>query len=149
VFWGIFLVTLFGLSTQWRALYFPYRFFNDLQDQLRQINSESYSDIHAIGHTIFLRALLSCYNNPGFVVFVQLLMIAFLNGVFAWHLCRRGVPYTALLILTDEPLWSAPGLPPLPGELGFVLLESRNQGGSPAFRHLEGNWYWPRRPLGC
>lgn len=100
-FWGIFGVTLLCLCLRWGLLYFPFRPTTDVTDQLAQIETNSYSNLQPLGHTLFLRLCLTVFGSLSGAVFLQILMIALLNGLFANYLCRcQRAPYLLVLALT-------------------------------------------------
>lgn len=100
VFWGMFALTLLGLCMQWRALYFPARTSPDTMFQWDMIHGQAaYDDVYAIGHTIFLKALVMVWDHQAFLILVQLMMMAVLAGLFADFLCRRGVPFAVMAVL--------------------------------------------------
>lgn len=90
---AVFVWTFAALCMYW-SCYFPYRTSPDCRNQWKQIHGDiSYCDVHAVAHTIFLKALLSIYDSFTIVILVQLLMIAALFAMFAHFLTKKGVPF--------------------------------------------------------
>lgn len=90
----VFIYTVLSISLMW-IRYFPYGESSDLIEQLAQIHGEkAFSDIHAIGHTIFLKLLLNIWDNCAIVVIVQILMIAFMFALFSRFFTQKGVPFS-------------------------------------------------------
>lgn len=81
--------------------YAPYGISGDTVSQWDQIHGlVPYNTIHAIGHTIFLKLLLSLWDNYAVVVLFHLLALVCLYLVFADFFYRRGLalPYIALVL---------------------------------------------------
>ncbi|MBR1471703.1 MAG: hypothetical protein IJ600_08690 [Lachnospiraceae bacterium] len=96
----VFLYALAAMGLFWRH-FFPYGYSPDVLNQLDQIHGViAYSDVHAIGHTLFLKALLSIWDDLGFVVAVQLVMVAFLFALMTAYFTKKGIPFTFCLLLT-------------------------------------------------
>lgn len=99
VFFAVGGVCLLFLLLLWRLCYFPFMDTLDTQSQWDQIHGlRPYSDLHALGHTLFLQLLLLIWDNYTIVVLAHLLMVAAVYGLFAELLCRKGVPYPAVLV---------------------------------------------------
>ena len=100
VFWWVFAIAFVSLSMYWLAS-FPSRTTHDVATQLNQINGVTpYSNIHTIGHTIFLKFLFMIYDSTATVIFVQILMVSFLISTFARFLYEKGARYSWLIVLT-------------------------------------------------
>lgn len=73
------------------SFYYPYGISGDTVNQWQQIHGIlSYNTIHAIGHTVFLKLLLSVWDSYTFVILVQLAAIVFLYSAFAEFFFSRG-----------------------------------------------------------
>ena len=62
------------------AAFFPGSYMFDPVNQLREIATGSYSNWHPVVHTLILKLLLTIWNHPGFIVFVQLALFAAVIG---------------------------------------------------------------------
>ena len=147
-FVGIASLTAVGLGCQW-ALNWPFRPTDDFWNQWGQIMTGSYNDIHALGHTIFLKALFRLYPNGGVAVLVHILMISGLYGLFAQHLCARGVPYKALMTVTAAVLcllpasflmypWKDAPFAFVTGIVTYFILRTREEGYRLTWPHALG-----------
>lgn len=94
------LVFLFSLALTcliW-SWHFPYGKSADVMNQLRQIHGElRFSDIHAVGHTLLLKGLLSLVDDPTIVVVLQIVCICLLYTAFARFFLKRDLPLWAVL----------------------------------------------------
>lgn len=88
----VFLFTCMMLGLFWYA-WRPYRTSADTVNQWAQIHGEiGYSDVHAIGHTIMLKALLGIWDSYVIVIAFQVLCTAVLYAAFAGVLLKNRVP---------------------------------------------------------
>ena len=95
----VFMYTLFSLCLFW-LLCFPYGDSPDSQNQWAQIHGElSYSDVTAVGHTLFLKLILSVWDNFTAVIIVHILMISLLFAVFAAYFSKKGVPFAPVFFV--------------------------------------------------
>lgn len=79
------------------SCFWPYLQTPDTQNQWMQIHGElAYNNIHAIGHTIFLKALLSIWDSYAFVVLVQLVVLVAVNTAFAEFFYSKGFRFEAV-----------------------------------------------------
>ena len=75
----------------------PYVQSPDTRNQWMQIHGElAYNSIHAVGHTIFLKALLSIWDSYTFVVLVQLVGLIAVNLAFAEFFYSKGLRFEAV-----------------------------------------------------
>ena len=88
---------------------FPYGQSPDTRNQWAQIHGElRYNTIHAIGHTIFLKALLSIWDNYTFVILVHILGLTGLYLLFAVYFCGRGMDIRAVALIEGVSLlWTS------------------------------------------
>lgn len=76
------------------SCFWPYLQSPDTQNQWMQIHGDlAYNNIHAIGHTIFLKALLSIWDSYTFVVLVQLVGLIAVNTAFAEFFYSKGIRF--------------------------------------------------------
>ena len=79
---------------------FPYNTSQDILDQCAQVHGQlSYNNVHAIGHTLFLKLLLDIYDNLTFVVVFQMAMVAVLHVFFANYFYSKGLPLFLIAFL--------------------------------------------------
>lgn len=84
-------VLLFVLAILYKP-FFPYRQSPDTVNQWKQIHGLlQYNKIHAIGHTIFLKAILSVWDNYTCVIIVHILSIILLYLLFAAYFLSKGM----------------------------------------------------------
>lgn len=87
-----------ALCLHW-AKFYPSGTSPDTRHQWGQIHGTlRLNDIHALGHTIFMKGLLSIWDSYAFVILVHILMISLLYALFAHYLAGRGVPLGWLLL---------------------------------------------------
>ena len=80
------------------AFFFPYGKSPDTVNQWDQIHGTiPYNTIHAIGHTILLKLLLSLWDSYVFVVLVQMAAVLLLNLAFVRFFTARGVPFAPVV----------------------------------------------------
>ncbi len=85
---GLLLAALFVIYKD----YFPYGTSPDTINQWNQIHGKlSYNTIHSIGHTIFLKVLLSICDSYTIVIIVHILGIIWLYLLFASWFCSKGI----------------------------------------------------------
>lgn len=104
IFISLFFVIL---SVQYMP-YFPYGTSGDTAEQWRQIHGEvPYNTIHAIGHTILLKFLLSIYDNYIIVVIFQLLCIIGLYLYIAEYFYSKGISvFLIAFVLGISLIWT-------------------------------------------
>lgn len=99
VFWCVFGLQAAGLAALWLSSFYPSGISADTENQWQQIHGEiRYSDVHTLGHTIFLKLLLHICDSYAIVILVQILAVAALVALFAAYLYGRGVPYGYILL---------------------------------------------------
>ena len=85
------LYTAAALSLSWLK-YYPSGTSPDTRHQWGQVHDDLIlNDIHALGHTIFLKGLLAIWDDYAMVILVHILMIALLYGLFAHYLAGKGI----------------------------------------------------------
>ncbi|MDD6032250.1 MAG: hypothetical protein PUC47_02015 [Oscillospiraceae bacterium] len=85
------LYTIGALCLNWLRWY-PSGTSPDTRHQWGQIHGTlRLNDIHALGHTIFLKGLLAIWDDYAVVILVHILMLALLYGLFAWYLAGKGM----------------------------------------------------------
>jgi len=90
-------VSLAVLAIGWLP-FFPHGVSPDTQNQWAQIHGQiPYSNIHAIGHTILLKALLSIFDSYAVVIAFHILALSALNGALGAYLIGRGAPARIVL----------------------------------------------------
>jgi len=98
VFWGICVLVVFCLALRWSQSY-PAGSSPDTINQWKQIHNEiPLNDIHAIGHTLFMKALLSLYDNYAIVIFIQIVAVATSLAVISRYLYLRGIDYRLMVL---------------------------------------------------
>ena len=82
------------------SCFWPYLQSPDTQNQWMQIHGDlAYNNIHAIGHTIFLKALLSIWDSYTFVVLVQLVGLIAVNTAFAEFFYSKGIRFDVIVFV--------------------------------------------------
>ena len=77
--------------------FWPYLQSPDTKNQWMQIHGElAYNSIHAIGHTIFLKALLSIWDSYTFVVLIQVIGLIAVNMAFAEFFYSKGIRFDVI-----------------------------------------------------
>lgn len=83
--------TIAALCLSWLKWY-PSGTSPDTRHQWGQIHGDLIlNDVHALGHTIFLKGLLAIWDSYAMVILVHILMIALLYGLFAHYLAGKGI----------------------------------------------------------
>ncbi len=96
---AVFIYSFAALCLLWSE-YFPYGSSPDTVNQWNQIHGIiSYNDVHAIGHTIFLKLLLGIWDNYIIVIIAHLLMISGLYGAYGAYFARRGFSAGTQLVM--------------------------------------------------
>lgn len=91
--------TLLQLLLYWKD-YAPYQLSPDCRNQWKQIHGEiPYCDVHAVAHTIYLKALFSIWDSFTIAVLVQITLILLLFGLFAHYFSKKGVPLAVQILL--------------------------------------------------
>lgn len=90
----VFLALLFGLILlRMYMIFFPYGSSPDTVNQWEQIHGVlPYNRIHAIGHTIFLKGLLSIYDNYMIVIVFHILWVMAIYLLFSNYFLSKGFP---------------------------------------------------------
>lgn len=101
VFLGVFILLYLPV--------FPYRSSPDTLNQWQQIHGElSYNRIHAIGHTVFLKALLSIYDSYTIVIIFHIIAVIGVYMLFARYFLRHGIdPKLIIFVVSAGILISA------------------------------------------
>ena len=88
------------LTAFWLLFFYPYGNTADSENQWMQVHGQiPYSDIHSIGHTLFLGLLLKLSDSFVTVVAVQIVLAALVWGLFAHDFARRRVHGAFLAVL--------------------------------------------------
>lgn len=88
------------LTAFWLLFFYPYGNTADSENQWMQVHGQiPYSDIHSIGHTLFLGLLLKLSDSFVTVVAVQIVLAALVWGLFAHDFARRSVHGAFLAVL--------------------------------------------------
>ena len=88
------------LTAFWLLFFYPYGNTADSENQWMQVHGQiPYSDIHSIGHTLFLGLLLKLSDSFATVVAVQIVLAALVWGLFAHDYARRSVHGAFLAVL--------------------------------------------------
>lgn len=83
----------------WARYFYPSGTSPDTVQQWGQIHGTlRYNDIHALGHTIFLKGLLTIWDSYAIVILVNILMVSLLYGAFAHYLAGKGVSLGTLVL---------------------------------------------------
>lgn len=78
--------------------FYPYAASSDTLNQWQQLHGElAYNKIHSIGHTIFLKALLSIHDSYITVVLFQIAAVAGLYLLFSHFFASQGLPHRMVL----------------------------------------------------
>lgn len=90
---------------------FPYAASADCADQWNMIHGVTpYSDIHAIGHTLFLKAVLSVWDDFTAVILVHIVGVVGLYTALVLYLHKKGVALPWLIFVFGLGLvWSVGG----------------------------------------
>lgn len=96
----IFIYAAISLSLLWIKFY-PSGTSPDTINQWNQVHTGHYSDIHAIGHTIFLKWLLSIYDCYNIVIFVHIIMISSLYATYSYYFSKKHVRLELQLLLVS------------------------------------------------
>jgi hypothetical protein len=100
LFWSVCLISALNMALYWIPV-FPSGTSPDTRDQWDQIHgTQPYSNIHAIGHTIFLKLLLHIVDSYAVVILVHILIVSFMLAVFARYVYRKGAKTYWVLLLT-------------------------------------------------
>lgn len=87
-----------ALCLHWLKFY-PSGTSPDTRHQWGQIHGTlTLNDIHALGHTVFLKGLLAIWDSYAFVILVHILMISLLYALFAHYLAGKGIPLGWMLL---------------------------------------------------
>lgn len=85
------LYTIASLCLCWLKWY-PSGTSPDTRHQWGQIHGDLIlNDIHALGHTIYLKALLAIWDSYAIAILAHILMIALLYALFAHYLAGKGI----------------------------------------------------------
>ncbi|MBR6791089.1 MAG: hypothetical protein IKM31_09510 [Oscillospiraceae bacterium] len=85
------LYTIASLCLSWLKWY-PSGTSPDTRHQWGQIHGDLIlNDIHALGHTIYLKALLAIWDSYAIAILAHILMIALLYAFFAHYLAGKGI----------------------------------------------------------
>lgn len=97
----VFLALLFGFTLfKIYMIFFPYGSSPDSINQWNQIHGLlPYNRIHAIGHTIFIKGLLSVYDNYIIVIIFQLFGIVAIYLLFSNYFLSKGFPVWSVAIV--------------------------------------------------
>ena len=94
------LYTAGALCLSWMDWY-PSGTSPDTRHQWGQIHGTlRLNDIHALGHTLYLKGLLAIWDDYAIAILAHILMISLLYSLFAWYLAKRGLPTGWMLMLT-------------------------------------------------
>ena len=87
---------------------FPYIRSGDTTSQWNQIHGiEPYTTIHAIGHTIFLKVLLSVWDSYIFVILVHIAALTALYLCLSDYACTKGIqPWFSCLLCSLALIWT-------------------------------------------
>ena len=96
----IFIYAAISLSLLWIKFY-PSGTSPDTISQWNQVHTGHYSDIHAIGHTIFLKWLLSIHDCYNIVIFVHIIMISSLYAAYSYYFSKKRVRLGLQLVLVS------------------------------------------------
>lgn len=84
---------LFCLCLRWTE-FFPCGMSMDVSNQLAQIRGQiPYSNVHAIGHTLLLKGLLSLWNDPVVAIIFHFAILCALAFCTSSYFTRRGLPF--------------------------------------------------------
>ncbi len=99
VFWLVFLYVAVALGLYF-SLYYPGLEMIDYQDQMAMVRGDMpFTDVHAVGHTLYVAGIMKLFGNPAVLVAIPLLLLALLYGAFGVLLTRQGMPVSLLLPL--------------------------------------------------
>lgn len=101
-----YLIPLIPLAIEW-ILNLPGKFSTDSIVQLQQIITNTYSDVHPAAHTLFCKLLMQIFDNPGTVIFFQILSVVLINGYIFSYFYKKGISLKFLLPLLT--IWSLLG----------------------------------------
>ena len=106
-----FLIPFLTIAIKW-VIFYPGLLSPDSHAQLNQIAANTYSDVHPVAHTLFLRLLMQLNKElpiPAIPIFFQIVLLSIIIGS-AWNwFYKRGV--TLKLLLPTLIIWSF--LPPI------------------------------------
>ncbi|MDR1003326.1 MAG: hypothetical protein LBL82_08705 [Oscillospiraceae bacterium] len=81
--------------------FFPSKVSPDTVAQWAQIHGDiPLTSVHALGHTMFLKALLSIVDSYAIVIFVQILLLSLTVGFICAYLRKKGVSGVVLMIIS-------------------------------------------------
>ena len=96
----IFVYSFVSLVIYWVRT-FPCIISPDAINQWEQIHSGQYNDIHPMGHTIFLKWLLSIYDNFAIVILVQVIMFSVMFACYAYYFSKKKIRLSYQLLLVS------------------------------------------------
>lgn len=85
-----YIVPFIVLGFHWICV-FPANLSTDSFDQLYQIETNKYSDIHPAAHTLFCKLLMQLYNSPATVIFFQILFLSIVVGYAFSYVWKKGL----------------------------------------------------------
>lgn len=90
--------TFAALCLSW-IKYYPSGTSPDTRHQWGQIHGTlRLNDIHALGHTLYLKGLLAIWDDYAIAILVHILMISLLYGLFAHYFAGKGIPLGWMLL---------------------------------------------------
>jgi len=86
---------------------FPYLSSSDTLNQWQQIHGQlPYNRIHAIGHTILLKAILSIHDNYSAVIIFHIIAVILVYLLFSGYFHSKGIYFAAIAFVFSMALYS-------------------------------------------